>query len=104
MKNIWVKYTIRHGGGHHGTTIHYIYFDHDVTHDDLYHQCDMLCRSMNQARAKWKIVKKLPKSVKEKLIKRYNRKIEIALEMRNLIKKTPTLKKDLSEKELRYVR
>ena len=58
MKNIWVKYTIRHGGGHHGLTIHYIYFEHEVTHDDLYHQCDILCNSMNQARAKWKIIKK----------------------------------------------
>lgn len=104
MKNVWVKYTIRHGGGHHGLTICYIYFEHKVTHDDLRYQCEILCRSMNQARAKWKIVRKLPESVKEKLIKRYKRKIEIANEMISLIEKTPTLKKDITKKELDHVR
>jgi hypothetical protein len=104
MKNVWIKYTIRHGPGHHGKAVHYIYFSHEVTQKDLEYECDILCRCMDNAIARWRIVKKLPKSVKEKFIERYERKIARAHAMIQTVRMTPALKKDISKRELEHVR
>jgi hypothetical protein len=103
MQNAWVKYTIQHGPGHQSTSICYVYFWCKILREDIEEQADQICDQWDNALAKWEIVRKLPYSVKKRLINRYLQTIKNAQDMLKILNETHTLTKDISARELQHL-